>query len=200
VTLSGIWNLYSTNANQRFGPIKLAEAKQLCWIPHLNEKSADYDVIVPPLLNMLSAGKKAMDLLEYTYILQHEYPAHIPAISVMQNILKHVVRPLTGAKKPSEADAMLIWGAMFKDGLPLDCRMSIHLGEQGCAATTLSKSMLAEVFETGNATRKCDCLLSVDGLDVGNFEAKRECASDQEVAVQLRKNAKINKSILLELE
>ncbi|KAF9355029.1 hypothetical protein BGX26_007059 [Mortierella sp. AD094] len=75
-----------------------------------------------------------------------------------------------------------------------------HIGEQGCAATTLSKSMLAEVFETGNTTRKCDCLLTVDGLEVGNFEAKRESSSVLEAAVQLRKNAKINKSILLELE
>ncbi|KAF9393661.1 hypothetical protein BGZ94_006764, partial [Podila epigama] len=73
-------------------------------------------------------------------------------------------------------------------------------GEQGCSASALSKSKLADVFETGTTARKCDGLLSVESVEVGNFECKRAGASRQEVACQLRKNIKINKSILLELE
>ena len=64
----------------------------------------------------------------------------------------------------------------------------------------MSKSKLADVFETGTTARKCDGLLSVGLVEVGNFEFKRTGASKLEVACQLRKNIKINKSILLELE
>ena len=73
-------------------------------------------------------------------------------------------------------------------------------GEQGCAATALSKSHLAPIFGTGSTPRKCDCLLKVAGQEVGNFEAKRSKASLEDVAMQRVKNMKINKSILLELE
>ncbi|KAG9069617.1 hypothetical protein KI688_010521 [Linnemannia hyalina] len=73
-------------------------------------------------------------------------------------------------------------------------------GEQGCSASGLSKSKLADVFETGTMPRKCDGLLSVNSVEVGNFEFKRASASKLEVACQLRKNIKINKSILLELD
>ncbi|KAG0365904.1 hypothetical protein BGZ54_006071, partial [Gamsiella multidivaricata] len=76
----------------------------------------------------------------------------------------------------------------------------ISLGKQGCAATALSRSRLADVFNTGANARKCDCLLTVGGLEVANFEYKRGTANKQEVAFQLRKNLKINKSILLELD
>ncbi|KAF9150087.1 hypothetical protein BGX20_005806 [Mortierella sp. AD010] len=76
----------------------------------------------------------------------------------------------------------------------------LAIGEQGCAATTLSKSQLAKVFDTGTTARKCDCLFTVKGLEVGNVEAKRISATKLEVMFQLRKNIKINKSILLQLE
>lgn len=38
------------------------------------------------------------------------------------------------------------------------------------------------------------------GLAVGNIEAKRNSATKLEVVCQLRKNIKINKSVLLQLE
>ncbi|KAF9918739.1 hypothetical protein FBU30_011287 [Linnemannia zychae] len=74
------------------------------------------------------------------------------------------------------------------------------IGEQGCSASALSKSKMADIFETGTSARKCDGLLSVSLVEVGNFEFKRDGASKPEVACQLRKNIKINKSILLELD
>ncbi|KAG0325514.1 hypothetical protein BGZ99_000568 [Dissophora globulifera] len=76
----------------------------------------------------------------------------------------------------------------------------MNLGEQGCSASALSKSKLADVFETGTTARKCDGLLSVNAVEVGNFEFKRAGASKLEVACQLRKNIKINKRNLLELD
>ncbi|KAG0051954.1 hypothetical protein BGZ83_003173 [Gryganskiella cystojenkinii] len=73
-------------------------------------------------------------------------------------------------------------------------------GEQGCSASALSKSKLADVFDMGTMPRKCDGILSVDSIEIGNFEFKRASASKLEVACQLRKAIKINKSILLELD
>ncbi|KAF8986421.1 hypothetical protein BGZ46_003528 [Entomortierella lignicola] len=155
------------NANQKFGSIKLQEAENLCWLPHLDERHPEVTELIQSLSRKFLEGKKAEDILEHTYVLQHENPSQRLVVSVLQYILKHVIRPLTGKKLASEADALLIWGSIFKDGLPLDCRLNFHFGEHGSAATTLSKSMLAEVFSTGNTTRKCDCLLTVEGLEVG---------------------------------
>lgn len=78
--------------------------------------------------------------------------------------------------------------------------ISQNRGEQGCAASALSKSKLADVFETNTSPRKCDGLMTVGPIEVGNLECKRVGASKAEVACQLRKNIKINKSILLQLE
>lgn len=75
-----------------------------------------------------------------------------------------------------------------------------HRGEQGCAAARLSSSIVSTFFDTATSTRKCDCILSVDGLEVANFEAKKGACSELDLAIQLRKNIKINKSILLQLE
>ncbi|KAF9939828.1 hypothetical protein BGZ65_009264 [Modicella reniformis] len=194
VALSGIWNLYSSDANNSFGPEKYRSAQDLCLLPHLEEKTPSTVALVQKLLDKLKEGSSLSDLLEFTYELQCECPAQRRNINVLQHM------PLNGSKAPSEGDVMLVWGSIFKDGLPLDTRLCLHLGEQGCTATTLSKSMLSEAFDTGATTRKCDCLLTVDGIEVGNFEAKRESTSSIDVAVQLRKNAKINKSILLELK
>jgi len=43
-------------------------------------------------------------------------------------------------------------------------------------------------------------LLTAGGIEIGNFECKKAGSAKVEVASQLRKNLKINKSILLELE
>ncbi|KAG0008454.1 hypothetical protein BGZ80_003428 [Entomortierella chlamydospora] len=85
--------------------------------------------------------------------------------------LQTIIKPMYGSKAASEADALHVWAEIFRQGLPLDCTLSFHLGEQGSAATSLSKSLLAQVFETGATARKCDCILSIDGLEVGNFES-----------------------------
>ncbi|KAF8940728.1 hypothetical protein BGZ58_005056 [Dissophora ornata] len=69
------------------------------------------------------------------------------------------------------------------------------IGEQGCSASALSKSRLADVFEMGTLPQKCDGLLKVGSVEVGNFEYNRVGASSQEVACQLRENIKINKSM-----
>ncbi|KAF9174265.1 hypothetical protein BGX20_000316 [Mortierella sp. AD010] len=79
-------------------------------------------------------------------------------------------------------------------------RFKDALGETGSSATAISKSALADVYGVGKEARKCDCLLTVDGLEIANFEAKRKGTGTTDLAIQLRKNSKIAKSIALELD
>ncbi|KAF8942856.1 hypothetical protein BGZ47_006072 [Haplosporangium gracile] len=109
--------------------------------------------------------------------------------------MRDIIRLLHGATTPSsEGDCVTVWSSIFQEVLPLD------FGEQRCTASTLFKSKLPEVFKTGTQPRKCDGILRVGPIEVGNFEVKRAGSSRQESACQLRKNIKINKSILLGLE
>ncbi|KAF9997788.1 hypothetical protein BGZ79_008521, partial [Entomortierella chlamydospora] len=183
VALSGIWNLFSTDANTIFGPAKQKEVQDICYVQEMDKRNEEHGDLLDNLLE-LSKTRTLNDVLgKHTNV-----------------NLQTIIKPMYGSKAASEADALHVWAEIFRQGLPLDCTLSFHLGEQGSAATSLSKSLLAQVFETGATARKCDCILSIDGLEVGNFECKRAGASKQEVAFQLRKNLKINKSILRELE
>ncbi|KAF9136535.1 hypothetical protein BG015_003097 [Linnemannia schmuckeri] len=197
VALSGIWNTYSSTANALFGEESTKSAKALCYYTALDKK----DEKLSELMDNLLKGQTLSDMFDETYRLQHVFPTHRRILDVARIVIRNIIRPLHGATNPSsEGDCVAVWSSIFQEGLPLDSRLSILLGEQGCTASTLSKSKLAEVFDTGTQPRKCDGILRVGPIEVGNFEVKRAGASRQESACQLRKNIKINKSILLELE
>ncbi|KAF9994338.1 hypothetical protein BGZ79_000913 [Entomortierella chlamydospora] len=158
VALSGVWNVFSKEANRAFQSADLQEVEELCRMTELENKDAD----VMEILNTLAdKSRKAplTDVVDELCILLSTKPERRPLLMVL-----------------------------------------LAIGEQGCAATALSKSQLAKVFDTGTTARKCDCLFTVKGLEVGNVEAKRISATKLEVVFQLRKNIKINKSILLQLE
>ncbi|KAF9157751.1 hypothetical protein BGX20_003746 [Mortierella sp. AD010] len=116
------------------------------------------------------------------------------AEKMLHEIIKHVLAHIVGGSNPSEGDSIYYWTSVIQAALPT-CS-----GETGSSATSLYKSQLSEVFEVGKEARKCDCLLKVDGLEVRNFEAKREGCTQIEAAVLLRKNSKIVKSIFLQLK
>lgn len=63
----------------------------------------------------------------------------------------------------------------------------------------MSKSKLACALNTGYSARKCDCTLSIGKIQFGNGEAKRASTPPVAVKVQLRKNIKIARSVMLEL-
>ncbi|KAF9997084.1 hypothetical protein BGZ79_009189 [Entomortierella chlamydospora] len=158
--MSGIWNLYSQDANNQFGEELTSQAKDICKMPWLEEHPTQISDIVTSL--KADSNGTAKGLLDLTYELQkHQLPdsAAMRFITMMQKI-----------------------------------------GETGSSSTVISKSALAEVYGIGKEARKCDCLLTVDGLEICNFEAKRKGTNATDVAIQLRKNSKIAKSIALELE
>ncbi|KAF9096995.1 hypothetical protein BGX23_010038 [Mortierella sp. AD031] len=72
-------------------------------------------------------------------------------------------------------------------------------GEQASRATRASKSKLACALNTGYGARKCDCTLSIGKIQFGNGEAKRASTLPVAVKIQLRKNIKIARSVMLEL-
>ncbi|KAG0298954.1 hypothetical protein BGZ97_003928 [Linnemannia gamsii] len=138
VALSGVWNVFSNEANKAFQDADRQQVEELCRMTELENKDAD----VVEILNTL-ADKSPLapltDIVNELYILL--------------------------STKPHRRRLLLVL---------------LTIGEQGCAATALSKSQLAKVFDTGTTTRKCDCLFTVKGLEVGNIEAKRSSATKLE--------------------
>ncbi|KAG0341468.1 hypothetical protein BG000_008968 [Podila horticola] len=74
-----------------------------------------------------------------------------------------------------------------------------NIGEQGSCATRVSKTKLACALNIGCSARKCNCTLSIGTIQFGNGEAKRASTPPAAVKVQLRKNIKIARSVMLEL-
>ncbi|KAG0197382.1 hypothetical protein BGX33_000699 [Mortierella sp. NVP41] len=152
VALSGIWNTYSSSANEVFGQSLTEEAKALCHLQSIDNKDDAFMEITNSLLQ-----KQTLDeIFDETYQLQIAQPTYRRMLDVLQIIIRNIIRPLYGSKAPSEADCIAIWSSIFREGLPLDSHLSMHLGEQGCSASALSKSKLADIFETGTMPRNLD--------------------------------------------
>ncbi|KAI7826902.1 hypothetical protein BC939DRAFT_501560 [Gamsiella multidivaricata] len=184
VAISGILNTFSPLAGRALSAEELQQVEALCAVPDLHgNKEARLQDLIRILLDILAKGKLE-DVLESTYRIQ--YPKHHTTNVWRQDPFGSGLTPSLGLHLSARSPTRQYSG--------------ISLGKQGCAATALSRSRLADVFNTGANARKCDCLLTVGGLEVANFEYKRGTANKQEVAFQLRKNLKINKSILLELD
>ncbi|KAF9934267.1 hypothetical protein FBU30_002685 [Linnemannia zychae] len=160
----------------------------------------DKDAILVEITEKLLLKRTLAEILEETYKLQIGYPTFRKTLTALRTLIGNIIRPLHGSKGPSEGDCIALWSSIFCEGLPLTSHLTMHLGEQGCAATALSKSKLASTFEIGTIPRKCDSIMCVDTVEIGNFEYKRTGSSKQEVACPLRKNIKINEVISLELE
>ncbi|KAF9948568.1 hypothetical protein BGZ65_007981 [Modicella reniformis] len=163
VALSGVWNVFSKEANEAFPSADLQEVEELCRMTELENKDAD----VMEILNMLAEKSREApltDVVNEICILLSTKPERRPFLMVLLAVLRHVIRPHYGSMAPSEADSLYLWARIFDDGMPLNTHFSFHL------------------------------------LEVGNIEAKRISAPKLEVMFQLRKNIKINKSLLLQLE
>ncbi|KAF9153937.1 hypothetical protein BGX20_004803, partial [Mortierella sp. AD010] len=203
VILSGIWSLFSSKSSDLFDSAVTAEAMAFCYMTDLETRNDSITPIIQSLMSLVvedMSREHTEKMLDVTYDLQAKYPESRNFIKVLEIILKNIIKPLHGQNSPSEADAILVWASIFRDGLPLNTLLDLCLGEQGCSAANLSKSQLANIFNVETTVRKCDCILKVGKIEVGNFEAKRRTASQVDVMAQRLKNIKINKSIALEME
>lgn len=68
-------------------------------------------------------------------------------------------------------------------------------GEQGLAAARQSNVHLLEIYDIVAGTRKCDTILTVEDLEVANFELKKALCTDVKDDIQLRRTIKAMKSI-----
>ncbi|KAF9579038.1 hypothetical protein BGW38_004880, partial [Lunasporangiospora selenospora] len=197
VALSGVINLYSPATKKALSPSDCLEAKRLCLIPELENKDEDFT----KLLDSLKTAKtrKLTAVLEDVYSWLGSKPLYRLFLLVLRNIIENLLNPHHGDNKPSESDALLIWGSILKDGRPKGTPFTFYLDEQGSSATRVSKNKLGYALNTGCVTRKCDCTLSVGKTQFGNGEAKRASTTPVDVKVQLRKNIKIARSVMLEL-
>lgn len=72
-------------------------------------------------------------------------------------------------------------------------------GEQGLSAASLSNVDLFDIFGVAAKTRKCDSILTIEDLEIANFELKKGMCTDVKDDIQLRRTIKAMKSILLVL-
>jgi hypothetical protein len=79
-------------------------------------------------------------------------------------------------------------------------RRILFSGEQGLAAARQSNTHLLEIFDIVAGTRKCDTILTVEDLEVANFELKKEMCTDVKDEIQLRRTIKAMKSISMILK
>ncbi|KAF9536472.1 hypothetical protein EC957_010877, partial [Mortierella hygrophila] len=84
VSLSGIWNLYSSSANNLFGITATAEAKAFCHMQSMDEKD---DVLVD-IAGILLEKKTLEEILDETYHLQVAQPTYRRMLDVLQ-IMDH---------------------------------------------------------------------------------------------------------------
>ncbi|KAF9320837.1 hypothetical protein BG003_004618 [Podila horticola] len=197
VALSGVFNLYSLVARKALSSTECLEAIRLCLMPELDYK----DDKLTKLLDSLKTTKKRKltEVLEDVYSWLSSKPTFRLFLLALRNIIENILNPHHGNNKPSESDALLIWGSILKDARPQGSPFTFYLGEQGSCATRVSKTKLACALNTGCSARKCDCTLSIGTIQFGNGEAKRASTPPAAVKVQLRKNIKIARSVMLEL-
>ncbi|KAF9996337.1 hypothetical protein BGZ65_008080, partial [Modicella reniformis] len=197
VALSGVFNLYSPMARKALSSTDCLEAKRLCLMPELEYKDEELTKLLDSL--MTTKIRKLTVILEDVYSWLSSKPTFRLFLLVLRNIIENVLNPHHGDNKPSECDALLIWGSILKDGRPKGTPFTFYLGEQASRAPHVSKSKLASALNTGCSARKCDCTLSIGRIQFGNGEAKRVSTPPVAVKIQLRKNIEITRSVMLEL-
>ncbi|KAF9185901.1 hypothetical protein BGZ50_002804, partial [Haplosporangium sp. Z 11] len=197
VALSGVFNLYSFQARKALSSADCLDAKGLCLMPELEYKDEELTKLLGSL--MTTKTRKLTAILEDVYSWLSSKPTFRLFLLVLRNIIENILNPHHGDNKPSECDALLIWGSILKDGRPKGTPFTFYLGEHASGATRVSKNKLACALNTGYNARKCDCTLSIGKIQFGNGEAKRASTSPVAVKVQLRKNIKIARSVMLDL-
>ncbi|KAF9898758.1 hypothetical protein BX616_003644 [Lobosporangium transversale] len=203
VSLSGVWSMFCPGANAAF-KADYEQGLATCAVKELETVEPGFAAIVTPLVEMAEcaaktdAGVKAQPIISKIYALQG-VPGSEPycrSLDALKTILKHAERPLSGrTKDASEGDAVSLWSAIFREQLPATACLALNLGEQGLAAARQSNLHLFRIFDIIAGTRKCDTILTVEDLEVANFELKKGLCTDVKDDIQLRRTIKAMKSI-----
>ncbi|KAG0247422.1 hypothetical protein BG011_001539, partial [Mortierella polycephala] len=205
VSLSGVWNMFCQDANAAFKD-DYQRGLDACAVKEIDAPDAGFAAIVAPLLEMAEcaaktdSGVKAQLIISKIYELQGapDSEPYCRSLDALKTILKHAERPLSGrTKDASEGDAVSLWSAIFREQLPATACLALNLGEQGLAAARQSNLDLFGIFGINAGTRKCDSIMTVEHLEVANFELKKALCTDVKDDIQLRRTIKAMKSISL---
>ncbi|KAK3837365.1 MAG: hypothetical protein J3R72DRAFT_512801 [Linnemannia gamsii] len=203
VSLSGIWNMFCQDANSAFKD-DYERGLDACAVKELDNPDMGFAAIVAPLVEMAEhaakteTGVKAQALISKIYYIQATPGSEIycRSLDALKTILKHAERPLSGrTKDASEGDAVSLWSAIFREQLPATACLALNLGEQGLTAARQSNLDLFEIFGIHAGTRKCDSIMTVEDLEVANFELKKALCTEIQDDIQLRRTIKATKSI-----
>ncbi|KAG0061122.1 hypothetical protein BGZ89_011730 [Linnemannia elongata] len=206
VSLSGIWSMFCQDANVAFKD-DYEQGLDACAVKELDIADAGFAAVVAPLVEIAECAAKTDAVVKAQPIIGKIYElqgapgseTYCRSLDALKTILKHAERPLSGrTKDASEGDAVSLWSAIFREQLPATACLALNLGEQGLAAARQSNSHLFRIFDIIAGTRKCDTILTVEDLEVANFELKKGLCTDVKDEIQLRRTIKAMKSIRME--
>ncbi|KAG0319070.1 hypothetical protein BGZ97_002813 [Linnemannia gamsii] len=125
VAIYGVFNLYSPMARKALSSADCMDAKGLCLMPELEHKDEE----LTKLLDSLKTTKtrKLTAVLEDVYSWLSSKPTFRLFLLVLRNIIENILNPHHGDNKPSECDALLIWGSILKDGRPKGTPLTFYL-------------------------------------------------------------------------
>ncbi|KAF9273783.1 hypothetical protein BGZ68_001210 [Mortierella alpina] len=125
VALSGVLNLYSPVARKALASADCMDAKRLCLMPELEHKDEE----LTKLLDSLKTTKtrKLNAVLEDMFSWLSSKPTFRLFLLVLRNIIENILNPHHGDNRPSECDALLIWGSILKDGRPKGTPFTFYL-------------------------------------------------------------------------
>ncbi|KAF8926258.1 hypothetical protein BGZ47_002829, partial [Haplosporangium gracile] len=126
VALSGVWNVFSKEANKAFQDADRQEVEELCKMAELENKDTGVVEILTTLADK-SRQVPLTDIVNEHYILLSTKPERRRLLLVVLTVFRHVIRPHHGSMAPSEADSLYLWARIFDEGMPLDTPFSFHL-------------------------------------------------------------------------
>ncbi|KAG0067710.1 hypothetical protein BGZ89_005770, partial [Linnemannia elongata] len=105
----------------------------------------------------------------------------------------HILHPPYGKVAPSENDCLHYWVRIFSS---LTNKITIQTGEKALEASkVVRRQQAAEYGEVSEAGRKVDCLFAFESIELSNVEFKLRGALDKEIAIQNRKNIRLDRAL-----
>ncbi|KAF9578242.1 hypothetical protein BGW38_006065, partial [Lunasporangiospora selenospora] len=128
---------------------------------------------------------------------QERLPASVEVedkvLQILIIICQLIIRPPFGNESPSESDCLHVWLSVFS--VMVD-KLTIHTGEKVLESSKIMRQQQsAEYGDVSESGRKVDMLFMFDGVEVSNVEFKRPGTTEQDLAIQNRKNVRLARCI-----
>ncbi|KAF9537539.1 hypothetical protein EC957_007989 [Mortierella hygrophila] len=140
-TRKRVFSLYSPTTRKVLSIAEFLDAKGLCLVPELKYKDEDLT--------------KLLDSLKTTKMRK--------LATVLDDVIESILNQHHGDNKPSESDALLIWGSILKDGRPKGTSLPSTSGVkvQLRKNIKIARSVMVELSKFG-----LDCPLSSQSMNI----------------------------------